>query len=138
MGGPHSRLRTLGRLRGSMKGLAVVYRRTLEVSLHDQADEADQDQDEHRRGSDQRNRQDRAPDLPFARLLQVILLDRHAFEKFGVTDFIPPNVRPRPPNRLVPQAISGRPFQIIDRRYQSQFQPVVYELKKRRERKNLP
>jgi hypothetical protein len=50
-----------------MKGLAVVYRRTLEVSLHDQADEADQDQDEHRRGSDQRNRQDRAPDLSFAR-----------------------------------------------------------------------
>jgi hypothetical protein len=50
-----------------MKGLAVVYRRTLEVSLHDQADEADQDQDEHRRGCDQRNRQDRAPDLSFAR-----------------------------------------------------------------------
>jgi hypothetical protein len=49
-----------------MKGLAVVYRRTLEVSLHDQADEADQDQDEHRRGRDQRNRQDRTPDLSFA------------------------------------------------------------------------
>ena len=42
-----------------MKGLAVVYRRTLEVSLHDQADEADQDPDEHRRGRNQRNRQDR-------------------------------------------------------------------------------
>jgi hypothetical protein len=48
-----------------MKGLAVVYRRTLEVSLHDQADEADQEQDEHRRGRDQRNRQDRTSDLSF-------------------------------------------------------------------------
>ena len=51
-----------------MKGRAVMHRRTLEAALHDQADEADQDQDEHRRGSDQRNRQDRAPDLSFARL----------------------------------------------------------------------
>ena len=53
-----------------MKGLAVVYRRTLEAALHDQADEADQDQDEHRRGRDQRNRQDRPSDLSFARLAQ--------------------------------------------------------------------
>jgi hypothetical protein len=71
-----SRLRTLGRLRGNMKGLAVMCRRTLEISLHDQADEADQDQDEHRRGSDQRNRQDRAPDLSFARFLHLEVL-RH-------------------------------------------------------------
>jgi hypothetical protein len=49
---------SLPRLQGD-NDTAVVYRRTLEVSLHDQADEADQDQDEHRRGRNQRNRQDR-------------------------------------------------------------------------------
>ena len=34
-GGPHSRLRTLGRLRGGMKGLAVMHRLIAEVSLYD-------------------------------------------------------------------------------------------------------
>jgi hypothetical protein len=35
-----------------MKGLAVLYGRTLDLPFHDQADEAAQYQDEHRRGRD--------------------------------------------------------------------------------------
>jgi hypothetical protein len=52
-----------------MKGLAVMHRLTLEVSLYDQTDEA-ADQDDHHRGRGQRDRQDRVPDLSFARLPQ--------------------------------------------------------------------
>jgi hypothetical protein len=53
---PHSRVRVLGRLRGSMKGLAVMHRLTLKVASHDQADEAAERQDEHHRSQSQRDR----------------------------------------------------------------------------------
>jgi len=55
-------------------------RRTLEAALHDQADEAAHDQDEHRRSRDQRDRQDRTLSFgvaPFESLVFAVTLCRH-------------------------------------------------------------
>jgi hypothetical protein len=59
-------------LRRGVRGLAIMHRLILEVVLHDQADEASEHQDEHHRGRDQRNRQDRPPDLSFGLLPQTV------------------------------------------------------------------
>jgi hypothetical protein len=52
-------LRTLGRLRGGMKNRAIVRRLTVEVSLHDEADEAAHRQNKHRRSQGQCDCHDR-------------------------------------------------------------------------------
>jgi hypothetical protein len=49
-----------------MKDLAVLHRRAPKMPSYGQADEGSHRHDEHRRGRDQRDRQDRTSDLSFA------------------------------------------------------------------------